>query len=161
MSQQTSYSIHHGRAVQGELFGNMPKEIVTGAVEDAAGIAVGLAVTFGTGDNQVKALEDADSPVIGATILSQEYEIDYANLSTGAFVVKEDDMVSVLRSGYIYMECEEAVGKGDAVFARHTAGTGSVIGAVRNDADTASCTNTGWEFAETTAGAGVALVRIK
>ena len=161
MSQQTSYSLYHGRAVTGMLFGNSPKDISTGAVEDAAGIKVGLAVTYGTGDNQVKLLTGGSDAILGATILSQEYEINYADLGTGDFTVAQNDMVSVLREGYIYLTCEEAVAKGETVFARHTAGTGSVIGAVRNDADTASCTDTGWTFEETTSGAGLALVRVK
>ena len=161
MSQQNEYAIYHGAAIVGQLYGNSPKDVVTGAVEDAAGIQPGVFVTYGTEDNQIKLLVDTNSVIVGATILTAEYEISVADLATGEFVIKQKDMASILRKGYIYMECEEAVAKGEAVYTRFAAGTGSVIGAVRNDADTASAKAvTGATFDETTTAAGPALVRI-
>jgi len=68
---------------------------------------------------------------------------------------------SVLRRGRIWVRVEEAVAVGDDVFFRHTAGTGTEIGAFRNDADTASCdqiTNAQWLQGST--GAGVALLEV-
>lgn len=45
------------------------------------------------------------------------------------------EMASVLRRGRIWVPVEEAVAVGDSVYCRHTTGTGTEIGAFRNDAD--------------------------
>lgn len=49
------------------------------------------------------------------------------------------ETANVLRKGYIWVVIEETIAIGDAVYFRHTAGTGTKLGAFRNDADTASC----------------------
>ena len=71
------------------------------------------------------------------------------------------ETASVLRRGRIWVVVEEAITVGDDVYFRHTAGTGSEIGAFRNDADTASCdqvTNAQWLQGST--GAGIALLEL-
>ena len=45
------------------------------------------------------------------------------------------EMASVLRRGRIWVRVEEAVAPGEDVYYRHTTGTGTEIGAFRNDAD--------------------------
>lgn len=51
------------------------------------------------------------------------------------------ETANVLRKGYIWVQIEETIAIGDAVFFRHTAnGVGKLrLGAFRNDADTATC----------------------
>lgn len=71
------------------------------------------------------------------------------------------ETASVLRRGRIWVVVEEAITVGDDVYFRHTAGTGTEIGAFRNDADTASCdqiTNAQWLIGS--AAAGVALLEL-
>jgi len=45
------------------------------------------------------------------------------------------EMATVLRRGRIWVRVEEAIAVGDPVYFRHTSGTGTEIGAFRNDAD--------------------------
>jgi hypothetical protein len=50
------------------------------------------------------------------------------------------DTMNVLEEGAVWVRCEEAMAVGDSVFARFASGAGgTVMGYVRNDADTASC----------------------
>jgi hypothetical protein len=71
------------------------------------------------------------------------------------------EMASVLRRGRIWVVVEEAIAVGDDVYFRHTTGTGTEIGAFRNDADTASCDQiTNAEWLQGSAAAGVALLEI-
>ena len=69
-------------------------------------------------------------------------------------------MMSLVHSGDMLVEVEEAVTAGDPVFFRHTAGAGgSTLGIFRNDADTASADQvTGAKFKSTTTGAGLAVI---
>lgn len=66
-----------------------------------------------------------------------------------ATVSKEDGLdagyatketANVIKKGYVWVVIEEDIVFGDAVFYRHAAGTGTKLGAFRNDADTATCT---------------------
>jgi hypothetical protein len=93
-------------------------------------------------------------------ILVHTHAQENPNLA-GALGVDQLETASVLRSGRIWVVVEEAIAVTDDVFFRHTAGTGTEIGAFRNDVDTASCdqiTNAQWLQGST--GAGVALLEI-
>lgn len=48
-------------------------------------------------------------------------------------------MCQYLRRGAIWVKAEEAMAKGDTVYVRYLSGTGTTIGAVRNDADSTTC----------------------
>lgn len=88
-----------------------------------------------------------------------------------ATVSKEDGLdagyaaketANVIRKGYVWVVIEEDIAIGDAVFYRHAAGTGTKLGAFRNDADTASCTaltNARWVKGGTAA-QGIALLEL-
>jgi hypothetical protein len=50
------------------------------------------------------------------------------------------DTMNVLEEGTAWVRCEEAMAVGDPVFARYASGGGgTVLGYVRNDADTSTC----------------------
>lgn len=49
------------------------------------------------------------------------------------------DAVRVMRRGRVWIATEETLAFGDVLFARFAAGTGTQLGAFRNDADTATC----------------------
>jgi len=79
----------------------------------------------------------------------------------GALGVALLETAGVVRRGRIWVVTEEAIAVTDDVYFRHTSGTGTEIGAFRNDADTASCdqiTNAQW--LRGCAAAGVALLEI-
>jgi hypothetical protein len=49
------------------------------------------------------------------------------------------DAVRVMKRGRCWIRTEEALAFGDVMFARFAAGTGTQLGAFRNDADTGTC----------------------
>lgn len=72
------------------------------------------------------------------------------------------DAVKIMNKGRIWVAIEEDIAVGDDVFFRHTAGTGTKLGAFRNDADTASAdqlTNGRWVKGGTAA-EGIALLEL-
>jgi len=93
---------------------------------------------------------------IGVCMRMQVLEQD--GLATTSFGAQR--VVPVLARGDIYVQVDEAVTAGDAVYLRHT-GTAADIGKFRNDADTANAqVVSGAKFLSSTSGAGVALVRL-
>lgn len=72
------------------------------------------------------------------------------------------ETANIIKKGYVWVTIEEDIVFGDAVFYRHAAGTGTKLGAFRNDADSASCTalpNARWVKGGT-AVQGIALLEI-
>lgn len=131
---QTSYAIAPAAAVAGLV---ADAALVNSLISKGAEVAIpfGVFVTQGTAASQAK-LPTATGHVTGkgglgfATAdLSKEY-----NASGYAI----DDAVPILRNGRVWVVCEEAMALGDSVFVRFAAGTGTQLGAVRNDADTAT-----------------------
>ena len=70
-------------------------------------------------------------------------------------------VVPVANKGDIWAVCEEAMAVTDDVYVRRGTGTGSQLGAVRNDADTATCTLLpNVRVVTASSGAGVVKLRI-
>lgn len=82
-----------------------------------------------------------------------------SNLVTADYI--DGETVPVLEQGAIWVYSEEAVADRDPVYVRVASGAGgSVLGAFRNDADTASCVRvTGARFVRDSSDAGPAWVR--
>lgn len=71
----------------------------------------------------------------GATFVNEQIKD-----SNGDSGVPSNQPVTNVSRGQVSVYFEEAVGVGDPVFFRHTAGGGgSIVGRFRNDADTATC----------------------
>ena len=98
----------------------------------ASNVAVGIMVAI-TANGTVEAPNSADKvdAVIGMSIedfKSGSYETNAALDNTGTLV-----SLNVFGGGWV--QTETALNVGTSPFIRHTSGTGTVIGAVRNDAD--------------------------
>lgn len=151
MSVQTSYSINQAIAYAGLLYNLSIKDIVSRAVETAAGIGFGVAVSRGT---------DPDKQVIvggndftGITVRSLERE---GAANTGVVKYSETETAAILREGYIWVTCPAGCVPGDAAFYDDTTG---VI-----DAGTAGAGETQMDgaFFDSTAAAGqLAVLRLK
>ena len=150
MSAQTSYDIRQGKAYAGLIFAKAPHDIVSRAVETAAGIGFGVAVTRGTDpDKQVVPAASAD--FLGITIRSLEKEGGTA----GAIQWNAKETAGVMRSGYIWAVCPTGCVPGDAV--NYADGTG-VLDSGAAGAGSTSLDGASWE---TTAVAGeLAVVRL-
>ena len=150
MPAQTSYSIRQGKAYAGLIYAQAPHDIVSRAVETAAGVAFGVAVTRGTdADKQIVPAASAD--FLGITIRSLEKEGGTA----GAIQWNAKETAGVMRSGYIWAVCPTGCVPGDAV--NYADGTG-VLDSGAAGASSTSLDGASWE---TTAVAGeLAVVRL-
>ena len=80
----------------------------------------------------------------------------------GLFLVElEIFALAIMKSGRIYALCEDGCVPGDDVFFRHTTGTGTEIGALRTDADTATADQiTGATWETTTAAGEIGIIQL-
>lgn len=153
---QTSYSRTQTTAFAGQL-GDAGPHRISGFVNDqGADIPAGCFVSLkaeGTCDLPAGATE------ILAGIVLNSFARDPDNL-TGTAAVQAGDVAPVLEEGAAWVRCEEAMAVTDNVFVRHAAGAGgSVLGLVRNDADTASARRvTGARVLIPATAAGICLV---
>lgn len=95
----------------------------------------------------------------GVVVHSHVYDT-YRDLGTTG--IKPKQLMAVMRRGRVWVECEEAMGKADQIFVRHTAGAGgSIVGKIRNDADTASAILIpGARVVQPTTGAGLCQIEV-
>jgi hypothetical protein len=110
------------------------KHTVSLVSEEATSFPHGVALVRGTAEDQ--ALLPTGAAKIRAIAQhshSNEVGGDDANL------IDDERVFNGLAVGRIHALVEEAIAIGDAVYVRVSAGTGTQLGAFRNDADTASC----------------------
>jgi len=150
MSAQTSYSIRQGKAYAGLIYAQAPHDIVSRAVETAAGIGFGVAVTRGTDpDKQVVLATSAN--FLGITIRSLEKEGGTA----GDIQWNVKETAGIIREGYIWAVCPTGCVPGNAV--NYADGTGVLDSGAAGVGET-SLDGATWE---TTASAGeLGVIRI-
>ena len=93
--------------VAGSIATTENRDIKSRTVEDAAGIAFGLAVAQGANDKGVRAVKTGDTKFVGITAL------DLSSRDDAKFLQHES--ARVLKKGVIWVEVTEAVKAGDDV----------------------------------------------
>ena len=152
MSAQTSYTIKQGEAYAGLIYAQAPHDIVSRAVETAAGIGFGVAVSRGTDPDTQAVLAEATG-FLGITIRSLEKE---GAANTGAIKWNQYETAGILREGYIWAVCPTGCVPGDLV--NYVDDTG----VLDSGAATAGETQLDGAKWETTASAGeLAVIRIE
>ena len=147
MSQQTSYTIDHPKGINGQIADCAPRTVDTKLNEEsvAGAMQFGVGVARGTADNQVLLPTVADT-VFGFTVYTKGFE-----LVAGSNIVEiaENDDISVMVQGALYVCPEDDVTAGGDVYVRHVAAGAEQLGAVRSDADgTDASVAVGWVFEE-------------
>ncbi|MFW6086150.1 MAG: structural cement protein Gp24 [Myxococcota bacterium] len=126
MAVQTEYNQNPDIGMEGQLAQPAQfQDIASGKVETEDGIAPGLGVVQGTEDDQV-AIADDSATIVGVSVLRVARET-----ATWA----ENEVMPVLKKGYIYVRVEDAVSKHGDAFVRHTAPGSETVGAFRSDGD--------------------------
>lgn len=153
---QTSYSRTQTTAIAGQLADAGPSRVSAFLNDQGADIPAGCFVSLkaeGTCDLPAGATE------ILAGVVVNSFARDPDNL-TGTAAVQAGDVANILEEGAIWVRCEEAMAVTDNVFVRHASGAGgSVLGLVRNDADTASARRvTGARVLIPSTGAGLVML---
>jgi len=168
---QTSYSHAPAASIEGALADSSVKHVDSAILEGAA--SAGLFVVQGTGDQQARvpasAAQAAQGLQLGFVIYSPTreqirngYNGFQGVVSGGAVPFADKETVSVLRRGRIFVKMEDAHTAGDPLFVRVAAGAGgTVLGASRTDADTATAVEVKGAVVRSTGAAGaLAIVEI-
>ena len=93
--------------VAGSIATTENRDIKSRTVEDAAGIAFGLAVAQGVNDKGIRAVKAGDTKFVGITAL------DLSSRDDAKFVQYES--ACILKKGVIWVQVTEAVNAGDDV----------------------------------------------
>lgn len=133
MSVQTSYELEHAEGFVGQFADLQLTNVFSRSVETAE-IDFGLAVVRGTADDQCILPSATGQSFLGITARTIAGTADTA----GDRKYQPNESANILDEGVIYAICEDGCTQGDPVYFRHTTGTGTVIGALRTDADTAT-----------------------
>lgn len=121
---QLNYDVNFEKAFEGML-GDVNNMDALSRVIEGSNVLFGKAVTFGTNDNQCKALSAISEKVAGVVI--------HKHVEEGILLEKE--AVSLLRKGRIYVKVEEAVSPGDQVHVRAVVSGQEEAGSFRASAD--------------------------
>ena len=139
------YDPNPAAGLAGLLYDLNPRTVDSFIAEEA--LPFGLMVDAGTDAETQAALCDGSTTAataIGVTVRTHALQ---DRTQAGELAYSAEEMANVIRKGRVWVVTEEQVDVGDDVYFRIAAGTGSVLGAFRNDADTASClqlTNAKW-----------------
>lgn len=134
------------KGVAGAIANTENSNIISRTVEDAAGIAFGLAVAQGVNDKGCRAVTTGDTKFVGVTVLDRTATDLTGN---GKFVQYES--ARVMEEGVIWVEVTEAVEAGDDVAVDLATGKFNLAGAAM----------AGARFDTSAAAGGLALLRLK
>ena len=150
MPVQTTYG-NMTKAFAGQIADINPKDVISRVAEGA--ISFGFPVVRGTSEQQGKIPSATGQSFIGVCAYTLSAYSDANNVSK----VTDEEIASLVRSGYVWVTTEQAVVAGDPVYFVHT----TTVGNFRKDANTNKADAiTGATF-ETSAGVGeVVLIRL-
>ena len=150
MGVQDSYEFVHNEGFVGQFADLQVTNVFSRSVETAE-IDFGLAVVRGTAEDQCILPSATGQSFLGITART----IAGTASTAGDRKYQPNESANILDEGVIYAICEDGCTQGDPVYFRHTAGTGTIIGALLTTADTATAdliANAVWDTT-TTAGA--------
>lgn len=165
---QTVFNVNHSAAVAGALFGRVSE----GGRESRLAAAV---IPFGTfvvqraspADGPDQCANPAASADVTARLRGIALYNDTArgsgNGANGGYGYEVNQGVTYLRRGLVWVRCESAIAQDVDPFVRFATGTGTVLGAVYNTADTATAVQTGLSGIRTRSAlsaAGLVLIEI-
>lgn len=139
------YKAEQDAGIAGAIVNTENKNIISRTVEDAAGIAFGLAVAQGVNDKGIRAVTTGDTDFVGITVLDRTV----GDLINGKFVQYES--ARILEEGVIWVEVTAAVAAGDAAAVDLATGKFNLLGAAM----------AGARFETSAASGGLAQLRLK
>lgn len=158
---QTTQTAAPPIARRGLLYGAQGNPVIRGDKIASASLIGGQFVARDAADGKVK-LPTTANEVQLTGVGFVVYDAAHTVPDGSAFDYAAGDAVPVLEHGDIWVQSEEALAYGDPVFVRFASGGGgSVLGLVRNDADTATAAElVNARVLKTTAAAGLVLIRV-
>jgi len=116
MSQQTSYTIYPSKAFAGMVSDIAPRDATGMLYEDTKTARFGRFVVRGTAEDQCKLPTASTDVYLGPIIASANYELGRGETQVA---IVDEDTVSVLRRGGIYVEIDDTVVAGETVCVRY------------------------------------------
>ncbi len=148
MSVQTSYG-NVAAGAHGQIYDIGPRDVVSGIIEEAAGIEFGLAVSRGTNDGQVTL---GGSALLGFTVRDLARE---GVQGSGVVLFKDEETAPIMRKGYMLLTCPSGCTPGQPVNYNTTTG---IVDQGAPGAGELAIANATWE--STIAAGGLAVIRI-
>ena len=130
---QDSYTLNQQARIVGQLQGHGHR--ITTGVNQSTSLRAGIVVVQG-GTNDRGIIRPAGTGGIVAGVVMWQENVDNQALA-GEEVWPVNSAVPLVETGDVVCYGEVAMAKDDPVFFRHTAAGAEVLGAIRNDADTA------------------------
>ena len=136
---QTEYDQEPEKAFQGLIADGGPVDIITRALELAAGAPFGIALEPGT-DPTLEVTPTTGSGFVFVGVAAHSHTQEDLGTQALDLGISDNEPVNVLRKGRIWVPIEQAVTPfSSPVFVRHTVNGGlDQLGAFRIDADTAN-----------------------
>lgn len=157
---QTSYAYQPNIGFPGMKADSGPYDAVTAANSEVTlEMPFGVWGMRGAADNKALLPASSGAQIIGCLMHDMEYAVP---TELGVLGLKRYIPGAWMTRGRIYVLTEQAVNKGDQVFARYAAsGNGTQLGASRKDADSASAVAIpGCYYHTSTTAAGIAVVQV-
>jgi len=159
----TNYNVAFDAGVPGSSASGIAPTIVAKTNANGSVMAYGRAVVQGTSAKDVILPTSTKTDLVG--IVYRDYQYESVQTSDGAEGVPDKKEISVMIYGDIWVEVEEAVAPGDAVYFRIAAspqaGGPTIVGKFRKSADTSTATLvTKARWVTSTTGAVIAQLRI-
>lgn len=153
MSAQTTYEQNQPVAYAGLIYAQNPKDVISRAVETAAGVGFGVVVSRGT-DKDKECILGGTTGILGVTVRSLDREADDA---AGAIKYSQYETAGIMRNGYIWAVCPTGCVPGDVV--NFVEATGVLDSGAPADTTETALDNCFWD---STAAAGeLAVLRVK
>ena len=141
-----AYKAEQDAGIAGAIVNTENSNIISRTVEDAAGIAFGLAVAQGENDKGCRAVTTGDAAFVGVTVLDRT-----AGDLNGNGKFKQYESARILEEGVIWVEVTAAVKAGDAAAVDLATGKFNKAGAAM----------AGARFETSAASGGLAQLRLK
>jgi hypothetical protein len=172
---QITYPNEQGQLYAGALADSGIKDVVSMRNDHSAAIPFGVAVAQGSTHDAVVVPANVNNIIVGIAVHSHTQNnqnelfptqhVGFGAAENSQAGIPQNQYLSVLKRGRVWVYVEEDIAMGDAVYCRVTASGGNtILGAFRNDADTATCglvANARWVAPSTHTGLGrVAMLEI-
>ncbi len=140
MALQTTVTSSPARALPGMLADSAPRDILSGIVDAASGVAPGRFAVRTAGGNFAGAHPSATFAAAAALgLVLHQHHARTPTSDSNNEVYDDESEFPFLRHGRAWCVIEDAFDAGDALFVRFATGSGGTsLGALRTDADTAS-----------------------
>jgi hypothetical protein len=151
----TSYPLAPAVGFPGQIADEGPRRIASAVNKTGAPMPFGVAMKKGTNDDEAVYLAATGDKLAGIAVHRHDVNTIGSTAWASDAGIPTDDRFDLMEEGVVLVKVEEAVVQGDNAFVRFESGPGgSVLGAWRKSADTASARAVVGAYFKKSGGAG-------